>query len=98
MAATQGAGTGREGYGPGQAKADAKIKADAAKADTVTAICENYLKREGGKLRTFDQRVSILKRQVYPALGSRPIGEIKRSEIVRCSTVSRTVAALVRPT
>jgi integrase len=71
-----------KGHDPARAKADAKIKTDAAKADTVTAICENYLKREGGKLRTLDQRVSILKRQVYPVLGSRPIGEIKRSEIV----------------
>src|ERR1700730_16253782 len=72
-----------QGQNPARAKADAKIKADAAKADTLTAIAENYLKREGGKLRTLDQRVSILKRQVYPVLGSRPIGEIKRSEIVR---------------
>jgi integrase len=71
-----------KGRDPARAKADSKIRADAAKADTVTAICENYLKREGGKLRTLDQRVSILKRQVYPVLGSRPIGEIKRSEIV----------------
>jgi integrase len=71
-----------KGHDPAKAKADSKIRADAAKADTVTAICENYLKREGGKLRTLDQRVSILKRQVYPVLGSRPIGEIKRSEIV----------------
>ena len=71
-----------KGHDPAKAKADSKIRADAAKADTVTAICENYLKREGGKLRTLDQRVSILKRQVYPVLGSRPIGEIRRSEIV----------------
>jgi integrase len=71
-----------KGIDPAKAKADSKIRADAAKGDTVTAICENYLKREGGKLRTLDQRVSILKRQVYPVLGSRPIGEIKRSEIV----------------
>src|ERR1700730_1798674 len=71
-----------KGHDPAKAKLDAKIRTDAAKADTVTSICENYLKREGGKLRTFDQRVSILKRQVYPVLGSRPIGEIRRSEIV----------------
>jgi integrase len=71
-----------KGHDPAKAKADSKIRTDAAKADTVTAICENYLKREGGKLRTLDQRVSILKRQVYPVLGSRPIGDIKRSEIV----------------
>src|ERR1700686_1596189 len=58
-----------KGMDPARAKADAKVRPDAAKADTLTSICENYLKREGGKLRTFDQRVSILKRQVYPVLG-----------------------------
>src|SRR5262249_34261218 len=42
-----------------------------------------YLKREGGKLRTLDQRVSILNRLILPVLGPRPIAEIKRSEIVR---------------
>jgi integrase len=71
-----------QGNNPAKAKADAKIKADAAKADTLTAVCENYLRREGGKLRTLDQRVSILRRLIYPALGDRPIGSIKRSEIV----------------
>jgi integrase len=82
VAATRAREQAAKGMDPARAKADAKIRTDAAKADTVTSICENYLKREGGKLRTFDQRVSILKRQVYPVLGSRPIGEIRRSEIV----------------
>jgi integrase len=72
-----------KGHNPAKAKADAKVKADAAKAGTLTAVCENYLVREGKKLRTLDQRVSILKRQVYPVLGGRPIGEIRRSEIAR---------------
>ena len=71
-----------KGYDPARAKAEAKIKADAAKADTVTAIAENYLKREGGKLRTFDARQSILRRLVYPAIGDRPVDSIRRSEIV----------------
>jgi integrase len=82
VAATRAREQVAKGMDPAKAKADAKIRTDAAKADTVTAICENYLKREGGKLRTLDQRVSILKRLVYPMLGSRPIGEIRRSEIV----------------
>jgi integrase len=71
-----------QGSNPAAAKADAKVKADAAKADTLTAICESYLRREGPKLRSLGARVSILRRQVYPVLGSRPIGEIKRSEVV----------------
>src|SRR5262249_5879409 len=70
------------GENPAKAKADATIKADAAKPNTLTAVCENYLKREGGKLRTLDQRVSILRRLIYPKLGDKPIGSIKRSDLV----------------
>ena len=70
------------GANPAKAKADAKIRADAARANTLTAICESYLRREGGALRTLDQRVSILRRQIYPALGDKPIGDIKRSDLV----------------
>jgi integrase len=70
------------GNNPAKAKVGAKIAVDAARANTLTAVCENYLKREGKKLRTVDQRLSILRRLVYPRLGARPIGEIRRSEIV----------------
>jgi integrase len=70
------------GNDPAKARQDAKVKADAAKANTLTAVCENYLKREGGKLRTLDQRVSILRRLIYPELGDKPIGSIKRSDLV----------------
>ena len=71
------------GIDPRDAKKDAKQKAATAAANTVRAVCESYLKREGGKLRSADQRQSILERQVYPKLGDRPIAEVKRSEIVR---------------
>src|SRR5262245_25626323 len=70
------------GNDPAKARQDAKVKADAAKANTLTAVCENYLKREGGRLRTLDQRVSILRRLIYPTLGDKPIGSIKRSDLV----------------
>jgi integrase len=71
------------GENPAKAKVDAKIKADAAKADTVTAICERYLAFEGKRLRTVDQRISTLRRLVYPTLGAMPIETVKRSDIVR---------------
>ena len=71
------------GNDPAAARAEAKINAAAARADTVTAICEAYLKREGYKLRTVDQRVSILKRLIYPVIGDRPVESLKRSDIVR---------------
>jgi integrase len=83
VAATEARKQVAKGVDPAKAKADEKIKADAATANTVTAICENYLKREGGRLRTLDQRVSILRRLIYPALGEMPIETVKRSDIVR---------------
>ena len=70
------------GNDPVAKKEAAKIKAAEAKADTLAAVCASYLKREGGKLRTIDQRVSTLNRLILPALGARPVSEIRRSEIV----------------
>jgi integrase len=51
--------------------------------ETLRDVCENYMRREGGKLRTAGWRQGVLDRHVYPALGARPIAEIQRSEIVR---------------
>jgi integrase len=50
---------------------------------TLKAVCEEYLKRDGKKLRTKDWREKVLARLVYPKLGLRPIGDIRRSDIVR---------------
>jgi integrase len=70
------------GNDPAKARQDAKIAAMEAAKSTVASICAAYMKREAGKLRTADQRESILHRLIYPAIGERPIGEVKRSEIV----------------
>jgi Arm DNA-binding domain/Phage integrase family/Phage integrase central domain len=53
------------------------------KPQTLKAICEDWAEREGAKLRTGDDRKATLERLVYPTLGGRPIGDIRRSEIVR---------------
>src|SRR5262245_15816920 len=45
------------------------------------SICENYLKREGAKIRTADRRRAMLERLVYPKLAARPIDSINRSDI-----------------
>ena len=58
-------------------------KAVAAEKDTLQAIAEEYVRREGKRLRSVDQRSATLERLVYPKLGARPVGDIKRSEIVR---------------
>jgi integrase len=55
----------------------------AAKAETLKAVCENYLAREVASLRTGEDRKATLERLVYPTLGDRPIAEVRRSDIVR---------------
>jgi integrase len=57
-------------------------KAKVAAGDTLQAICEEYLTREGPKLRSKDWREAALQRLVYPELGKKSIGAIKRSDIV----------------
>jgi integrase len=54
-----------------------------AAPETLKAICEEWITREAGALRTGDTRKSTLERLVYPVLGNRPISDIRRSDIVR---------------
>jgi integrase len=78
------------GLAAARTKAD-EIKADVAAGhhprstseDTLQAICDEYMRRDGAKLRTVQWRKSVLDRHVYPILGQRPIADIRRSEIVR---------------
>jgi len=56
-------------------------KAEASAENTLKSITENWLAREGSKLRTVEERRATFERLVYPKLGSRQIDEIKRSEI-----------------
>jgi integrase len=51
--------------------------------NTLRAVADSYFGREGKKLRTAGDRQATLARLVYPKLGTRQIGDIKRSEIVR---------------
>ena len=55
----------------------------ARERDTFRAVAESYFAREGKKLRTGDARRHALARLVYPVIGSRPIADIRRSDIVR---------------
>lgn len=56
-------------------------KAEASAENTLKCITENWLAREGSKLRTVEERRATFERLVYPKLGARQIDEIKRSEI-----------------
>ncbi len=72
-------------------------KAERATSETLKALCEDYLAREGGmtrnadgkatfsgKLRSAPQRLAVFERLIYrDKIASRHVGEIKRSEINR---------------
>jgi integrase len=58
-------------------------KAQRAESDTLRAIVEEYLTQEAGRLRSIGEHRAVLQRYVLPALGSRPIGSITRTDIVR---------------
>ena len=71
------------GDDPADARKAARQQAAAARADTVLAVCMAYQTREGGKLRTAGKRLQLLERHVFPTLGARPIGSVRRGEIVK---------------
>jgi integrase len=54
----------------------------AIQPNTLQAVCEDYLRREGPKLRTVDERTAVFERLVYPAFGDWQIEAIKRSNVV----------------
>jgi len=72
-----------QGRDPAKARAEAKLAAAVRRTDAVAAIAESFLAREGSKLRTLAQRRRLFERFVYPALGDRPISEVKRSDVVK---------------
>jgi integrase len=65
-----------QGIDPAQA-------AQATEVETFQAICTDYLSRDGAKLRTAEWQRATLDRLVYPTLGGKQIGDIKRSDVVR---------------
>ena len=72
-----------KGNDPRTARRTEKQKVEGAAANTLQAVCERYLKREGGKLRSFRDRESALRRLVFPVFGDRQIDTIKRTEITQ---------------
>jgi integrase len=72
----------------GRDPAEERRKAEAAAGNTLRRVVENYLARgaydrQKRKLRTIEAQRAAFERLVFPQLGARQIGEIKRSEISR---------------
>jgi hypothetical protein len=51
--------------------------------NTLRAVSLQFFQRNGKSLRSFGPWLKNLERQVFPVLGSRPIAEIRRSDIVK---------------
>ena len=65
-----------------QGRDPARVAEQAAR-NTVRAVCEEWWTRKGSTNRSAQLQRSKLERLVYPAIGSTPIGEVKRSDVVR---------------
>jgi integrase len=60
-----------------------KRKAATGGKNTLRAITDEFLAREGKNLRSAAQRRATFERLIFPRLGQRPIADIRRSEIIR---------------
>jgi integrase len=58
-------------------------KREDAERNTLRAVALEFFAREGKALRSADPWRTSLERAVFPVLGSRPIAEVRRSEIAR---------------
>ena len=61
--------------------------------DAFQAVAENYLAREGKKLRSTEERQRTLERLVYPVMGARRLQTSGAATSCGCSITSRTTAA-----
>jgi integrase len=71
------------GNDPAAEKRKQREEQHAAEADTLQAIAEEFLRREGGNLRTLDQRRSDLGLLCASALGRLPVDQIRRGQYTR---------------
>jgi integrase len=76
-----------QGHDPAVTKREAKEAQRIAAANTFKVISERYLeqaakKKESERLRSLEWRRALLKRLVFPTLGTQPITKIKRKAII----------------
>ncbi len=72
-----------KGIDPGVAKQRARDEQRAAAADTLEAVCAEFFKRDGAKLRSARDWQRDLARLVFPTLGQRPIADVRRKDVIR---------------
>ena len=72
-----------KGVDPGTAKQRAREAQRAAAADTLEAVCGEFFRRDGAKLRSAKAWQRDLERLGFEPLGRRPITDVRRKDIVR---------------
>jgi integrase len=80
--ATKALRQAKSGADPTAEKRKQRVIQHAAEADTLAAISEEFLRREGGRLRTIGQRRSDLE-LLCETLGRMPVSEIRRGQYTR---------------
>jgi integrase len=80
--ATRALRQARSGQDPTEAKRRKREEQHAAEADTFEAVAEEYLRREGPRMRTVGQRRADLE-LFYPTLGRLPLDQIRRGQFTR---------------
>jgi integrase len=73
----------QSGRDPAEMRKAANALAAAADANTLQAVAELYLSRDGKKLRSVAERHRCFTKHIFPVLGSKPITKIVRSDIVK---------------
>jgi hypothetical protein len=73
----------QQGRDPADVKKAASASAAAADADTLQAVAELYLSRDGKKLRSIAEQRRCFAKHIFPVLGGKPIAKIVRSDIVK---------------
>ena len=80
--ATKALRQAKGGIDPTAEKRKHRVALRTAEADTLAAISEEYLRREGSKLRSLHQRRSDLE-LLYSDLGRQPVDQIRRGQYTR---------------
>jgi integrase len=81
--ATKALRQARAGADPCAAKQRRRQEELAAESDTLSAVAQEYLRREGPRLRTLSQRRSDLELLCTSVLGRLPVAEIRRGQYTR---------------
>jgi integrase len=60
-----------------------RVRPSPRREETFEAVAESFLKRQGKTLRSAETMRANLKRLIYPSLAAMPIGDIRRTDVVR---------------